>query len=136
MEYWGCEFLGEDHFPHRQILAPSRVKSEEKGEYLMVSMELLALIVNTTYIKEISTRDSAQIKNLAKDIGENGILKPGTIVYDKMNVSLQDGNHRYVAARMLNLTEFPVVLTKVEKIRTGKRIESIFLLLINEVFNG
>ena len=93
-------------------------------------------MVNNAYLKEIAIRDSAQIKNLTKDIEKNGILKPGTIVYDKMNVNLQDGNHRYIAARNLNLSEFPVVLQRVERIKTGKRIESIFLVLVNEAFDG
>lgn len=136
MEYWGCEFLGEDYFPHTLITKLAKTEDKEERDYLMISMSVLSLMVNNTYLKEIAIRDSAQIKNLTKDIEKNGILKPGIIVYDKMNVSLQDGNHRYIAARNLNLSEFPVVLQRVEKIKTGKRIESIFLVLINEAFDG
>ena len=136
VEYWGCEFLGEDHFPHTLVVRPTKIEHEKERDYLMISMSVLSLMVNNAYLKEIAIRDSAQIKNLTKDIEKNGILKPGTIVYDKMNVNLQDGNHRYIAARNLNLSEFPVVLQRVERIKTGKRIESIFLVLVNEAFDG
>lgn len=124
MESWGCEFVednGTTQRPDFPIVETSIV---------YVSMDMLEQIVDTRYLKEIGSKDKAQVQALTVDIARRGILYPGTLVYDNKKIRLQDGNHRYLAARALGLRDFPVQLRRVSRISApGADLEFAFQYL-------
>lgn len=123
MDAWGCEYLDQ----YNNTPPPPTVHSNT----FLVPMHILASVVDVKYLKEISTKDKAQIQALTADVAQRGILEPGKLVYDNSTVRLQDGNHRYLAAKALQLPEFPVTLLRVSKITApGASLESVFLHLV------
>lgn len=126
MDSWGCEFVDDNGIT--QVPDPPLTKSG----IVYLSMIMLAEIVDNRYLKEIGTKDKRQVQALTADIARRGILYPGTLVYDDKKIRLQDGNHRYLAARALGLPHFPVVLRRVSRISApGAGLEFAFQYLWN-----
>lgn len=127
MDAWGCEFV-DDGYQSDNPPPPYY------SNVFLMPMNILKEIVDLRYLKEIGVRDKLQIQALTADVAQRGIIEPGHLVYDDRSVRLQDGNHRYLAAKALQLPEFPVVLIRVSKISApGASVESMFLYLMNSV---
>lgn len=115
---WGCEYL-DDHVPPMPF-------SPRTPQIFHINMDILDKIVDRRYINEISSRDSAQIQDLIVSIARYGVLRPGNLYYDKVKIRFQDGNHRYLAAKALQLETFPVTLQRVERLPgAGAYIDTI-----------
>jgi ParB-like chromosome segregation protein Spo0J len=120
MDSWGCEFLEDNG-----SIAEFSIKASIKTFYM--PMHILSNLVDDRYLAEISIRDSVQIQALTADISIKGILKPGELIYDNNFARLQDGNHRYLAAKRLGLEVFPVRIVRVSEINAaGASMEFLF----------
>ena len=122
MDFWGCEFVEEN---------AERLVPQFASGIVDLEMDLLGQIVDTRYIREIAIKDAEQIQALTADIARRGILNPGLLIYDDKKVRLKDGNHRYVAAKNLQLRTFPVTLVRTSNIQApGASLEFVLHYLL------
>jgi len=108
-EYWGSEFSDDGLYG---LVVPSKSKQESKH---YIPMSLIEKTIDSKYIAEIVYKDRNYIQKLAISIETNGIINPGKLTYDNNSVRLSDGNHRFLAAKQLGLTKFPVEIVRVDK---------------------
>ena len=97
---WGCEFLDLEN-----VQPFDRPRNADWTYIPMVNMEDL---VSRNYMNNISPKVE-RIQNLANDIALNGLKNPGVLTVSNIGVCLTDGNHRYLAFKLLGLKEFPVI---------------------------
>jgi len=108
-ENWGSEFFDDGYYGKQTI-----TQKISKLKYLPLS--LVEKMLDRKYIAEISL-DQSYINELAASIKIYGIKNPGKITFDDQKVRLSDGNHRFLAAQQLGLRDFPVEISRVDRIK-------------------
>ena len=118
---WGSEFLDDGNYGH-----DIRIYNNSNNlKYLPIS--LIEKAIDKKYIAEIVMKDKSYINELIYSISQNGILEPGKLTYDDQKIRLSDGNHRFLAAKELDLKMFPVELVRVDNIKKSSvRFSEIF----------
>jgi hypothetical protein len=108
-EHWGSEFSDDGFYG---LAAPLKSKQDSRH---YIPMTLIEKTIDSKYIAEIVYKDRNYIRELAISIKDNGIITPGKLTYDNNSVRLSDGNHRFLAAKQIGLTKFPVEIVRVDK---------------------
>jgi hypothetical protein len=111
--YFGCEFIDDGSYGSKSRV----IDYGEKPIYLPI--KIIEKTIDKKYIAEIIFKDKDYINELSYSININGIFEPGILTYDNEKIRLSDGNHRYLAAKNLNLQLFPVKVVQVDKIKAG-----------------
>lgn len=111
---FGCEFIDDGDFGKE----PPSSLPQIKNPYFHVPIFIIEKTLDQKYVATILTKDIEYIKELSYSIKKIGIQKPGLITFDENKIRLSDGNHRFLAAKMAGLQEFPVEIRKVDKIKT------------------
>jgi len=102
---WGCEFLDLEN--------PVEILPVK---YLELPISFIEQTVDIKYLQNLNTN---KLNLLREDVKKNGVLQPGTLVYDTTKIKLQDGNHRFVVSQQLGLKTYKVYLKESEgKINT------------------
>ena len=127
-ESWGCEFLDDDNFGSQfdNTVGPGQ-------DLRFLPMSLVAQATDKNYLVEIRNNDSEYIQEIASSIQAVGFLEAGILTYDHQSIRLSDGNHRFLAAEILGLKEFPVELVQVDTLKARSARINNFLNLILEM---
>lgn len=125
-ETWGCEFLDtaepepfnvHGKYPHAVWLPASFIQR----------------ITDTVYQGQITAANQDKVHELAENINRLGLQEPGLVIYNEVNIKLQDGNHRFLATQLLGWDKFWVESQyKRGKIANGHAVGTV----INELIEG
>ena len=93
-------------------------------------MGFMERIVDHEYLECLrnSNWHNKQISNLMVDISLHGMKKPGILEYKDHILTLQDGNHRYLACRDLQMRTFRVEFHEVTEPHTKRGVDVSVLL--------
>jgi len=110
----GCEFLDLPYL----IPETTGILSGPKIYYLPVSF--IEKTLDEQYIRGLEDKEWEYLSNLETDIRLWGLHRPGKLTISLTTVKLQDGNHRFICARRLGHTTFPVIIEYTEgQIKSG-----------------
>lgn len=122
MIYWGCEFLDLEDYRSPDLI---------DNDVLRLPMEFIAKTIDPLYTEGLKKNNLLYIQELAADIREHGIRQPGTLYISPSKIKLQDGNHRYLAADILKLSLFPVVIKYTDgKLNAGLPLQGLIKELL------
>lgn len=117
MLYWGCEYLDLEEY---------KEPVETVSNVLYLPLEFVKRTRDALYTEELLKKNFLYIQTLVGDIAARGIQMPGTLVISPMKIKLQDGNHRSIAADILKLSHFPVVIQYTDgKLNAGLRLQEL-----------
>jgi hypothetical protein len=105
---WGCEFVDDGMYG---TVCVSRFRDHG------IPISIVEMLVDQAYIQQIFLTDREHIDQLVSSMQVYGVKVPVSIIFDNENVRLQDGNHRFLAARHLGLKYLPANLVYVENIK-------------------
>ena len=108
-ENWGSEFFDDGNYG-------KKIVTRQISELNYLPLKLVEKMLDRKYIAEIIL-DQKYINELVASIKIYGIKNPGKITFDDQRVRLSDGNHRFLAAQQLGLRDFPVEISRVDRIK-------------------
>ena len=108
-ENWGSEFFDDGSYG-------KKIVTRQISELNYLPLKLVERMVDRKYIAEIIL-DQEYINELVAYIKIYGIKNPGKVTFDDQRVRLSDGNHRFLAAQQLGLRDFPVEISRVDRIK-------------------
>jgi hypothetical protein len=129
-ESWGCEFT--DDGDYGKLLSRSE-DLFENDNLRFLPLEIVESALDKKYIAEIINKDMQYINELASSISSIGFKEPGVLTFDTQSIRLSDGNHRFIAAQILGLKKFPVILQEVDSLKASSGRISKFLNITLEI---
>ena len=127
-ETWGCEFL--------DVSEPKPFKLTERyPNAVWLPVGIIERITDTAYQGRVLAEGEEKIRDLAEQINREGLREPGLIIYNEVNIKLQDGNHRFLACtRHLGWDKFWVEARyKRGAITNGHAVGTVVLDVINGI---